>query len=266
MENNMRGIAAETPENNKYQFDAQGYLVREENEDDATYQARVADVLYKEGMSPNHPDDVTVQYDEAPPPELEMEEGESQQDFNTRRRERAEEIGKKNAERRNEALEKERQAENERQEARKQLRKEQGFDDDDDPSKDWDREPESQRRESRERQMKYDDDLDHTDKEKEEWNEGRENRRIREEAHATERSKRAEESSHGRGPQPQRDEAEDTENDDSGIVDVRAGPVGTTENETRQQRATAPTQKPRDTTRPQGTGSQFANKALTPRK
>jgi Mg-chelatase subunit ChlI len=229
MESNMRGTAAERPEeNNKYQFDAQGHLVREENEDDATYQARVADVLYKEGMSPNHPDDVTMQYDEAPPPELEMEEGESQQDFNARRREREEEIGKKNAERRN------------------------------------DREPESQRRESRERQKQYDEDLDHTDKEKEAWNEGRENRRIREEAHATERSKRAEESSHGRGPQPQRDETEDTQDDDSGIVDVRAGPVGATENDPR--RPTTPTQRPRDTTRPQGTGSQFANKALTPRK
>ena len=223
----MRGTAAETPEQNKYEFDAQGYLVREENEDDAAYNARVADVLYKEGMSPNHPDDVAEQYDEEIPPPPEMNEGESAQDYEKRKREQKEEWGKKNADRRKEALEKEKQAENERQEARKKLRKEQGFEDDNNPNKDWDREPESHRRDSRE------------------------NDRIREEAHATERSKRAEEDSHGRGPQPVTDE--NNEDDDNGIVDVRAGPHTTADQKN---------QRPR----PQAPGSQFSNKALTPKK
>ena len=243
----MRGTAAETPEQNKYEFDAQGYLVREENEDDAAYNARVADVLYKEGMSPNHPDDVMSQYDEAPPPELEMNEGESAQDFETRQRERKEEIGKKSAERRKEALEKEKQAEDERQEARKQLRKEQGFEDDDNPNKDWDREPESRRRDSQERFKKYNEEGNEDHRQ-----DSRENDRVRQEAHATERSKHAEESSHNRGPQPI---SEDTEDDDSGIETVKAGPHTTPD-------VTPPSSRPR----PQAPGSQFSNKALTPKK
>ena len=224
----MKGAAAETPEQNKYEFDAQGHLVREENEDDAAYNARVADVLYKEGMSPNHPDDVAAQYDDPEPPALEMEEGESAQDFETRKREQKEEWGKKNAENRKEALEKEREAEDKRQEDRKKLRKEQGFEDDDNPHKDWDREPESRRRDSRE------------------------NNRVREEAHATERSKRAEEDSHDRGPQPISDYSED---DDSGIETVRAGP-----------HTNPATPPPTTRQRPQAPGSQFSNKALTPKK
>ena len=251
----MRGAAAETPEQNKYEFDSQGYLVREENEDDAAYNARVADVLYKEGMSPNHPDDVMSQYDDPEPPPIGEGEGESAQDYQKRVHEQKEEWGKKNAEKRKEALEKEKQAEDERQEARKQLRKEQGFEDDDNPNKDWDREPESRRRDSQERFKKYNEEGN------EDRNDSRENDRVRQEAHATERSKRAEESSHNRGPQPI---SEDMEDDDSGVETVRAGPHTTPDDEPKQQRNTQspPSTRPR----PQAPGSQFSNKALTPKK
>jgi hypothetical protein len=238
----MRGTAAETPEQNKYVFDEQGHLVREENEDDATYNARVADVLYKEGMSPNHPDDVMSQYDEAPPPELTMNEGESREDFETRQRERNEEIGQKSAERRKEALEKERQAEEERQEARKKLRKEQGFEDKEE-DKDYDKMAESQRRESQDRVKKY------NPRGNDDRHDPRENDRVRQEAHATEKSKRAEEDSHKRGPQPVSDEYEAPEFGSQGVEPVAAGPH---------------TSIPDPGNRPQAPGSQFANRPPQP--
>lgn len=55
----MRSIV--TPE--VYEFDAQGHLVRMEEESDEQYTFRTAQVLHQEGLSTNDPADVAAQYD-----------------------------------------------------------------------------------------------------------------------------------------------------------------------------------------------------------
>ena len=47
-----------------YVFDAEGNLVAEEGESDEARLAREAEVLYKEGLSANTPEDVAAQHDE----------------------------------------------------------------------------------------------------------------------------------------------------------------------------------------------------------
>jgi len=141
-----------------HELDAQGYLVRLPDEDDAAYALRTATVLHQSGQSPNTPADVEAQYDAEEPPPIMREGEETEEAFAERQKAAKEEWAQGNQKLREEAFAKSKQEADEREKARLELRKEQGFDD--------------------------------------------ETRRVEEEAHATERSKRAAEDSVKRGPQP----------------------------------------------------------------
>jgi hypothetical protein len=62
-------------------IDAEGHLVKLENETDEEYALRSATVLHQTGNSANHPDLVMSQYDEPDPPPPEMNPEESPPDI-----------------------------------------------------------------------------------------------------------------------------------------------------------------------------------------
>jgi hypothetical protein len=108
----MRGTAAKQAGEGNYQYDAEGNLVVPSAETEEERMAVEAVVLYKEGMSVNHPDDVAAQYAEPEPPDPEVEEGETQEQYDSRREQRRAEWQQRNEERRAEreqALEKQKQ-------------------------------------------------------------------------------------------------------------------------------------------------------------
>lgn len=123
----MKGAAARGPEEGNYQFDQDGYLQRKEDETDEQHVARTAEALFREGMSSNHPSDVMSQYDEPEPPDAEVEEGMSKEDYAEKCKQEKEEWGKRNEEHRKEAYEHLKQEREEREKDRDERDKERGF-------------------------------------------------------------------------------------------------------------------------------------------
>jgi hypothetical protein len=123
----MKGAASRTAETGNYQFDQDGYLVRLEGETDEQLHARTAEALFQEGMSANHPSVVMSQYDEAEPPDPEIEEGMTKEQFNEKRNQVREEWGKKNEENRKKAYENMAKEREEREQAREKRDEELGY-------------------------------------------------------------------------------------------------------------------------------------------
>jgi len=118
----MKGTAAKQADQGDYQFDAEGNLVALPDETEEARVLREAQVLYQEGHSVNHPDVVEAQYVEPEPPDPEVMEGESQEDYDNRVEQQRAEHNEKQEQRRNERneqLEKEKSEREERLAARR---------------------------------------------------------------------------------------------------------------------------------------------------
>lgn len=118
----MKGTAAKQSDQGDYKFDMEGNLVADEGETEEARALREAQMLYQEGHSLNHPDVVEAQYVEPEPPDPEVMEGESQEDYDNRVEQQRNEHKERQEQRRNERneqLEKEKSEREERIAARR---------------------------------------------------------------------------------------------------------------------------------------------------